>query len=102
MHATQLPFALIPGVPAKNPPTSVKLPGTEGRRVDILAPGPLLGEIVAVPELEWHAQTIPFYDYLLEGSRAAAQGGIGQDVTPEQFYAIVDALEAVAGEKPLA
>jgi len=33
-----------------------------------------------------------------EGSRAAAQGGIGQDVTPEQFYAIVDALEAVAGE----
>jgi hypothetical protein len=72
MHATQLPFALIPGVPAKNPPTSVKLPGAEGRRVDILAPGPLPGEIVAVPELEWHAQTIPFYDYLLEGSRAAA------------------------------
>jgi hypothetical protein len=27
---------------------------------------------VAVPELEWHAQTIPFYDYLLEGSRPAA------------------------------
>jgi hypothetical protein len=72
MHATQLPFALIPGMPAKNPPTSVKLPGAEGRRVDIFAPGPLLGEIVAVPELEWHAQTVPFYDYLLEGSRAAA------------------------------
>ena len=72
MHATQLPFALIPGTPGKNPPTSVKLPGAEGRCVDILAPGPLLGEIVAVPELEWHARTIPFYDYLLEGSRAAA------------------------------
>jgi len=72
MHATQLPFAPIPGMPSKNPPTSVKLPGTEGRRVDLLAPGPLLGEIVAVPELDWHAQTIPFYDYLLEGSRAAA------------------------------
>jgi hypothetical protein len=72
MHATQLPFALIPGAPSKNPPTSVKLPGGEGRRVDILAPGPLLGEIVAVPELEWYAQTIPFFDYLLEGSRAAA------------------------------
>jgi hypothetical protein len=72
MHATQLPFALIPGMPGKNPPTSVKLPGAEGRRVDILAPGSLLGEIVSVPELEWHAQTIPFYDYLLEGSRAAA------------------------------
>jgi hypothetical protein len=72
MHATQLPFALVAGMPGKNPPTSVKLPGAEGRRVNILAPGPLLGEIVAVPELEWHAQTIPFYDYLLEGSRAAA------------------------------
>ena len=72
MHATQLPFALVPGMPGKNPPTSVKLPGAEGRRVNILAPGPLLGEIVAVPELEWHAQTIPFYDYLLEGSRTAA------------------------------
>jgi hypothetical protein len=72
MHATQLPFALIPGTPGKNPPTAVKLPGAEGRRVDILAPGPLLGEIVALPELEWHAQTIPFYDYLLEASRAAA------------------------------
>jgi len=71
MHATQLPFDLITGAPSKNP-TSVKLPGAEGRRVDVLAPGPIWGEIVAVPELEWHAQTIPFYDYLLEGSRAAA------------------------------
>jgi hypothetical protein len=72
MHATQIPFVLIPGTPGKNPPTSVKLPGAEGRRVDILAPGPLMGDIVAIPELEWHARTIPFYDYLLEGSRAAA------------------------------
>jgi hypothetical protein len=52
--------------------TSVKLPGAEGLRVDILAPGPVLGEIVAIPELHWHAQTIPFYDYLLEDSRPAA------------------------------
>jgi hypothetical protein len=50
----------------------VKLPGAEGLRVDILAPGPILGEIVAVPELEWHAQAIPFYGYLLEDSRMAA------------------------------
>jgi len=71
MHATQLPFVLLTRAPSKNP-TSVKLPGAEGRRVDVLAPGPIWGEIVAVPELEWHAQTIPFYDYLLEGSRAAA------------------------------
>src|SRR5260370_23833084 len=59
-------------MPSHKPSTSVKLPGAEGLRVDILAPGPVLGEIVAVPELDWHAQAIPFYDYLLEGSRPAA------------------------------
>lgn len=72
MQATQLPFASLPGMPSHAPSTSVKLPGAEGLRVDILAPGRVLGEIVAVPELEWHAQTIPFYDYLLDNSRAAA------------------------------
>lgn len=72
MQATQLPFARVPGTPCTEPSTSVKLPGAEGLRVDILAPGPVLGDIVAVPELEWHAQTIPHYEYLLEGSRAAA------------------------------
>jgi len=72
MQATQLPFARIPGLPSHKPSTSVKLPGAEGLRVDVLAPGPVLGKIVAVPELQWHAQAVPFYDYLLEGSRAAA------------------------------
>jgi hypothetical protein len=72
MQAAHLPFAKIPGMPSQKPSTSVKLPGAEGLRVDILAPGRVLGEIVAVPELSWHAQTIPFYDYLLEESRAAA------------------------------
>jgi hypothetical protein len=72
MQATQLPFARIPGMPSDKPSTSVKLPGAEGLRIDILAPGRVLGEIIAVPELEWHAQAIPFYDYLLEGSRGAA------------------------------
>ncbi len=72
MQATQLPFVRIPGMPSDKPSTSVKLPGAEGLRVDILAPGRVLGEIIAVPELEWHAQAIPFYDYLLEGSREAA------------------------------
>jgi len=72
IQATQLPFARIPGMPSDKPSTSVKLPGAEGLRIDILAPGRVLGEIIAVPELEWHAQAIPFYDYLLEGSRAAA------------------------------
>jgi hypothetical protein len=72
MQATQLPFVRIPGMPSHAPSTSVKLPGAEGPRVDILAPGAVLGEIVAVPELDWHAQAIPYYDYLLKDSRAAA------------------------------
>lgn len=72
MQATQLPFVRIPGLPTRNPSTSVKLPGAEGLRVDMLAPGRVLGEIVDVPELKWHAQTIPYYDYLLDGSGSAA------------------------------
>jgi hypothetical protein len=72
MKATHLPFTRVPGMPSREPSTSVTLPGTEGLRVDILAPGPVLGKIIAVPELEWHAQAIPHYDYLLENGRAAA------------------------------
>jgi hypothetical protein len=41
-------------------------------RVDVLAPGPTLGAIIQVPELAWHAQAIPYYDYLLEDGRQAA------------------------------
>jgi hypothetical protein len=72
IRATQLPFARVPGMPSHEPSTSVKLPGADGLRVDILAPGPVLGKIVSVPELQWHAQAIPYYDYLLKGSRTAA------------------------------
>jgi hypothetical protein len=50
----------------------VKLRGVDALHVDILAPGPLLGGIVEIPELDWHAQTIPFYDYLLEDAHSAA------------------------------
>jgi hypothetical protein len=71
MQATQLPFTRIPGASRKAPSTAVKLQGSE-LRVELFAPGAILGEIVAVPELEWHAQAIPFYGYLLEGSRSAA------------------------------
>jgi hypothetical protein len=72
MQATQLPFVRVPGMPSAKPSTSVKLPGADGLRVDILAPGPQLGHVVALPELQWHAQCIPFYDYLLEDGRRAA------------------------------
>lgn len=70
LQATQLPFAAAPGASRKNPSTTLALPGG-GLRVELLAPGPILGEIVFVPELEWHALAIPFFDYLLEGSRDA-------------------------------
>lgn len=65
LQATGLPFVAVPGLPSTAPSTSVKLPGVEGLRVDILAPGEPLGRILAVPELEWAAQAIPHYDYLL-------------------------------------
>jgi len=65
MQATGLPFASVPALPAKAVSTSVKLPGVEGLRVDVLAPHSTLGAIVRVPELDWSAQGIPHYDYLL-------------------------------------
>ena len=72
MQATKLPFSAVPGLPSREPPTSVKLPGREGLRVDMLASGPAIGATVAVPELRWHAQAIPHYDYLLAGAREGA------------------------------
>jgi hypothetical protein len=72
VQATRLPFTSIPGMPSHEPSTSVKLPGREGLRVDMLAPGPKRGETVQVPELDWHALTVPYYDYLLEDGREAA------------------------------
>ena len=69
MQSAQLPFAQIPGATSRQPSTSVKTGGSLS--VDLLAPGAILGEIVAVPELNWHAKTMPFYGYLLEASRDA-------------------------------
>lgn len=66
LQATGLPFTAVPGLPSTQASTSVKLPGVQGLRVDVLAPGKKLGAIVQVPELAWAAQAIPHYDYLLE------------------------------------
>lgn len=65
MKDTGLPFVAVPGLPSTAPSTSIKLPGVEGLRVDVLAPGTTLGTAINVPELEWMAQAIPYYDYLL-------------------------------------
>lgn len=70
LQATQLPFAEAPGASPKKPSTAFLLAGG-GLRVELFAPGPISGETVFVPELDWHALAIPFYDYLLEGSRDA-------------------------------
>ncbi|MFA7268288.1 MAG: GSU2403 family nucleotidyltransferase fold protein [Sterolibacterium sp.] len=72
MHATGLPFAAVPGLPSTEPSTSVKLPGAQGLRVDMLAPGKVLGATINIPELEWSAQGVPFYDYLLDAPEPGA------------------------------
>ena len=77
VKATKLGFTAIPGLSPSAPSTSVKRPGREGLRVDILGSGDELGKVVQVPELDWHAQAIPYFDYLLALPRhvAALAGG---------------------------
>ena len=72
VRATQLDFVPVPGLPSHGPATSVKLPGREGLRIDLLAPGRSLGLALPFPDLEWHAQAIPHYDYLLRDLTPAA------------------------------
>jgi hypothetical protein len=69
MQSTQLTFTETPGGSRKKPSTSFAVTG--GLTVDLFAPGAISGEVIAVPELDCHAQTIPFYGYLLEASRPA-------------------------------
>jgi hypothetical protein len=40
--------------------------------VDILTSGTALGQVVHLPELDWHAQSVPYFDYLLTSPRQAA------------------------------
>ena len=72
MQATELPFFAVPGLPSSKPSTLVKLPGIDGLRIDMLVHGKTLGAIVRVPELQWAAQSIPFFDYLLVAPEQAA------------------------------
>lgn len=72
LQATGLPFVPVPGLPSTAPLTSVKLPGVQGLRVDMLAPGERIGATVQVPELEWAAQAIPYYAYLLDSPEPGA------------------------------
>ncbi len=72
VEATKLKFFPVPGTPNGTPSTAIKRTGSEGLRVDVLAHGKVLGQVVPVPELQWHAQAIPHYDYLLREPRPAA------------------------------
>ena len=90
VEATKLKFFPVPGLPNGVPSTAVKRPGAEGLRVDVLADGDVLGQVLPVPELQWHAQTIPFYAYLLQQPRQAALLAGGhcipvQLAAPERF-----------------
>lgn len=72
VQATGMGFFAIPGIARAAASTSAKVAGREGLRVDLLTWGPRLGEVVPVPELDWHAQAIPHFDYLLDSPRRAA------------------------------
>lgn len=72
VEATRLQFFPVPGMPNSAPSTSLKRPGPAGLRVDLLTSGGRLGAVVPVPELAWHAQTVPHFDYLLDKPSLAA------------------------------
>jgi hypothetical protein len=90
VQATRLKFSPIPTLSPMMPSTSVKLPGAAGLRVDLLADGPEIGQVIPVPELNWHAQTIPHFSYLLRQPRPAALLAGGHCIpvllpSPERF-----------------
>ena len=66
MKNTGLPFVPVPELDRKKPSTSIKLRGPDGLRIDVLVPGEELRAVVPVPELDWAAQAMPYYRYLLE------------------------------------
>jgi len=72
LASTGLPFTAVPNMPSSKPSTSVKLRGAGALRVDLLVPGSVLGQPVAVPQMDWHAQAVPFYDYMLVDAEPAA------------------------------
>ena len=72
VQGTRLGFVPVPGMPHSVAPSSVKRNGRDGLRVDVLAHGPTLGATVPLPDLMWHAQTVPYFNYLLTRPRHAA------------------------------
>jgi hypothetical protein len=69
---TGLPFVEVPAMSSSTPSTSVKLPGVDQLRIDLLAPGKTLGAAIRIPGMKWHAKAVPYFDYLLEESELGA------------------------------
>lgn len=65
---TGMRFVPVPGLPSQRPSASFKLPGAEALAVDLLVPGKRAGEILAVADLDAHAQAVPHLDFLLKES----------------------------------
>jgi hypothetical protein len=72
MAGTKLEFHAVPSLSPGDGSSSVKLAGADGLRVDVLTPGRHTGQLVDLPALRWMAQTIEYYDYLLNDTREAA------------------------------
>jgi hypothetical protein len=90
VEAMKLQFVAVPGMPSQSPPTAFKRRGAESLRIDLLTDGAALGKAVAMPELQWHAQAVPFYDFLLRETRDAVVLAGGHCVpvklpAPERF-----------------
>jgi hypothetical protein len=72
VQTSRLDFVRVPGLSRAAPSTSLKMPGRDGLRVDLLTHGLKAGAAVPVPALLWHAQAVPHYDHLLDRPRPAA------------------------------
>lgn len=72
MQRTKLGFNPVPGLSPADTASSVKLPGPQGLRVDVLTSGEETGQRRALPALNWTAQTVVHYDYLMAETRQAA------------------------------
>lgn len=79
-------FFEVPGMPSRTPSTSLKAPGAGAMTIDLLTQGDEWGAVVPVASLQWHAQSIPYLDYLTEQTRIALALGASKAVplrTPE-------------------
>lgn len=72
IERAKMGFHRVSGLSRGTPASSVKLPGADGLRIDVLAHGKETGQSVTIAALQWNAQTVKHYDYLLQDVREAA------------------------------